>query len=425
MSKLLLKRLGKVASLQQPPPWPNVHRWGIFLVLLTVTFGGLCVAPWELAWLLLHLARALWSTCLRILVRGFQPLYPQWTLAFELMHSVMRCCTEMYGHRIVLPFFAKYTRLQSEMYGNIAGIFSNGFHKIKQTSVLFNGQEHLWLRSICSRCHPLGGVCASPKRLVVLYLHGGGYCALSPRMYVPVCNSLAAAIKKELTEQFRLDHVRVEVFVANYRKVPEHRFPVPAQDAVAMYRYLVDHEKVCPQQIVIAGDSAGGGLVMSTLLRLRDASPQDLPLAGVVSCPFVDLSDPKRDAKESEHCVLSRSMIEVSLQKYHATLHDPTTWQDASAVHCDLRGLPPVFIQAAELDQLFHHALKLAKKAEADGVIDWELDVHTNMPHVFFVFPSLVLPYASVGIQRMADFAARHFAGRKAEPTAPKAACMA
>lgn len=378
------------------------------MALLTAIFGGFCVTPWEVTGLVLRLLLRLWATAMRVLARGFRPLYPQWTLAMEFLHTIIRGCSDMYGHRVVVPMHAKYIRWQTAWIGNVGGIFSNRFHKIKQTSVFYNGLEHLWLRPRCSKCHPLGGTCTSSKRLVVLYLHGGGYCVLSPRMYVPLCNSLASAIRKELKDQFQLDHVRVDVLAANYRKVPEVRFPVPAQDAVTMYRYLVDHEKISPKEIIVAGDSAGGGLVMSTLLRLRESSPQDLPLAAITVCPFVDLSDPKRDARETKHCILAPDMVTVCLQTYTETYHDPTTWLDASPVHCNLSGLPPVFILAAGLDHLLDHSLRLAKKAESDGVADWVLDVHDNMPHVFIVFPSFVLPYVNVGHQRIGAFVARH-----------------
>lgn len=391
------------------------------MALLTAIFGGFCVTPWEVVHLVLHLLYRLWAMSMGMLARGFRPLYPQWTLVMEVAYTIFRCCADVYGHRIVVPMHAKYIRWQTAWIGNVCGLFSNRFHKIQQTILFYNGLEHVWLRPSCAKCHPFGGTCESPKRLVVLYFHGGGYCVLSPRLYVPLCNSLASAIKKELKDQFQMDHVRIEVLVANYRKVPEVRFPVPAQDAVTMFRYLVDHEKFSPKEIIVAGDSAGGGLVLSTLLRLRESSPQDLPLAAITVCPFVDLSDPKRDASETKHCILASNMITVCLQTYTETYHDPSTWKDASPVHCDLRGLPPVFIQAAGLDHILDHSLRLAKKAEADGVKDWELDFHANMPHVFVVFPSIVLPYSSVGFQRMAAFAARHAGPMLTKPKAMEA----
>ncbi|KAE9335200.1 hypothetical protein PR003_g13128, partial [Phytophthora rubi] len=197
--------------------------------------------------------------------------------------------------------------------------------------------------------------------------------------------------------------------VNTVEQAPEHCFPMPPEDTVAAYKHLLHTEGIPPEQIILAGDSAGGGLVMSTLLRIRDASKTHLPLAAILICPAVDLSEVETHG-DSEHCLLSPEMIAAGRLGYHTTASDPTTWADASSVHCDLRGLPPVFVQAASLDYIYQHSVRLAQKAESDGVTNWELDVHQDLPHVFSIFPSYVLPYAQVGVQRVAAFAAKHFA---------------
>jgi acetyl esterase/lipase len=102
-------------------------------------------------------------------------------------------------------------------------------------------------------------------------------------------------------------------------------------------------------------------------------------------------------------------MIDASRQAYHLTSHDRATWLDASPAHCDLRNLPPVFLQTATLDSLHAHSKELIKKVQLDGVSNWEIDIQHDVPHVFTVFPTIVLPYAMVGIQNMAVFAAKHF----------------
>lgn len=398
-----------LARLKRIPFWLS-HGLGVSaLVLVGTAFaaGGLCSTPWELLLLVLHLTSAIWTTAIKIILRGFRPLYPEWTLQFEIVRAVIRCCTELCGHKVVILKHTRYIRWQSSVLGTLGGSISNRYHNIVQSSVVHKGMEHLWLKPACSVCSE--ATCTSPCRLVVLYPHGGGSAFLTPRMYISFCNSLGAAIKNELSERFQLDHARVEVFVANYRKVPEYQFPIPAEDAVAMYRYLVQHESIPPQQIIVAGDSAGGSLALSVLLRLRSQSPELMPLAGILCCTLADLTPSYRDkhASPKPHCVLSTQILDAGRSVYHKSIHDPSMWEDASAVQCDLRGLPPVFIQAGGLDFLFDHSLKLAKKAKADGNEDWELDIHTNMPHVFAVFPAFILPYARVGIQRMAEFAAR------------------
>ncbi|KAG6617072.1 Monoterpene epsilon-lactone hydrolase [Phytophthora cinnamomi] len=132
---------------------------------------------------------------------------------------------------------------------------------------------------------------------------------------------------------------------------------------------------------------------MSVLLRLRDANqPGRLPLTAIVSSPFVDLSESINPASV-RNCILTRSIAKTARIVYHPTCADRSTWADASAIHCNLSGLPPVFIQAATLDYLYQDSVLLDEKAKADGVTDWELDVNEGVAHVFSLFPSWVLPY--------------------------------
>ncbi|KAE9041311.1 hypothetical protein PR003_g6989 [Phytophthora rubi] len=145
---------------------------------------------------------------------------------------------------------------------------------------------------------------------------------------------------------------------------------------------------------------------MSTLLRVRDSKPEQLLLAAMLIAPAVDLSSDEPDAP---HCFLSRAMCKAFSAAYHPNYSDPSTWEDASSAQCDLRGLPPVFLQLGRLDFIFQHGDRLASKANADGVTNWELDVHDDMPHVFSIFPSFVLPYAHVGVQKLSTFAAKSF----------------
>lgn len=365
----------------------------IALALLMESSRGLCRTPMETVRLV---ARVVWTICktlVQYIARGCKPKFPKWTLRFELLRGIMRDGSNMYGERIVEEQHARVIRRHSELFGALLDWFAR--RQLQLESVQFNGLEHVWLKSQRS----------SSKTLVVLFYHGGGYAVLSPRMYISFCSALANAITRELALQG--EDVSVDVFLANYRKLPEYQFPVPAEDAVAMYKYVLQ-QGLEPSQVVLAGDSAGGGLVMSTLLRVREAADVPLPRAAIVACPLADMTEEKDDSN-GQHCVLSANMTAAIVLSYHPTRHDPTTWADASPVHCDLRGLPPVFVQAASLDRLFQHSLRLVEKAKEDGATNWELDVHEGMPHVFMVFPSFVLPYAHVGIQRMAAFAAKQF----------------
>ncbi|KAG6617074.1 Monoterpene epsilon-lactone hydrolase [Phytophthora cinnamomi] len=378
---------------------------GVVALLVLEASRGLCRTPLETAQLLAAISWRLCRITAQYVARGFRPKFPKWTLRYELLHGLMRTGAERFGERIVDVQHARVIRRQTAVLGTVLGWFARWQHGLRLESVRLNGLEHIWLRASPNR--------NSRKRLVVLFFHGGGYAVLSPRMYISFCSALAGAIKQELGSHEIGKDVTVDVFLANYRKLPEHQFPVPAEDAVAMYEYLLQHEKLHSSQIVLAGDSAGGGLVMSTLLRVRDGlsswkSKLPLPLAAIVACPLADLTGDE-DETSGEHCVLSLNMTAASVLSYHPTRDDPSTWADASPVHCDLHGLPPVFLQAASLDTLFQHSLRLHAKAKADGVINWEMDVHDGVPHVFMVIPGYVLPYARVGVQKMAVFAAKQF----------------
>ncbi|RLN71585.1 hypothetical protein BBJ28_00011340 [Nothophytophthora sp. Chile5] len=378
------------------------------LSLLRFAFSGLCRTPWEALRLLLRLGATLCGTLVAWMRRGCTPKFPNWTLRFELLRAAIRECTRgAHGERMVTDAkHARVVRSQSAAFGTVLGWFACRQHGRHLESVHANGLEHLWLRSAEPRR-------SGAKRLVVLYVHGGGFAVMSPRLYIAFGASLAVAIEKELSRQLPSEEaVQVDVFLGNYRKAPEHCFPTPPEDTVAAYKHLLESEGIPSEQIILAGDSAGGGLVMSTLLRIREASKQQLPLAAILICPAVDLSGVEAQgdsAAASAHCLLSPEMIAAGRLTYHTTAADPETWADASSVHCDLRGLPPVFVQAASLDYIYQHSIKLAAKAEADGITNWELDEHKGMPHVFSIFPAYVLPYAEVGVQRMAAFAARHF----------------
>uniref|UniRef100_H3HE13 Alpha/beta hydrolase fold-3 domain-containing protein n=1 Tax=Phytophthora ramorum TaxID=164328 RepID=H3HE13_PHYRM len=371
-----VKTMEKWCRLARPERRRQLLRWifggssALAVLLLLEVSRGFCRTPLETAQLVAGISWTLCKITVQYAARGFKPKFPRWTLRYELLRGLMRSAVNMFGERIVDGQHARVIRWHTALFGTILGWLPRWQHGLRLESVRLNGLEHVWLKS----------------SLVVLFFHGGGYAVLSPRMYISFCSALA---------------------------VPEYQFPVPAEDAVRMYEYLLQHEKLEPSQIILAGDSAGGGLVMSTLLRVRDGlsswkSKLPLPLAAIVACPLADLTGDE-DEIASQHCVLPLNMTAAILVSYHPTRDDPSTWADASPVHCNLQGLPPVFLQAAKLDTLFQHSLRLAAKAEADGVTNWEVDVHEGVPHVFMVIPGYVLPYAHVAVQRMAAFAAKQF----------------
>ncbi|KAL7685744.1 putative alpha/beta hydrolase-3, lipase, GDXG serine active [Plasmopara halstedii] len=379
----------------------------MIMSMLHGIFRGICVTPWETVYLTVHLIGIVSSIIVNFVTRGGKCKFQNWTLRFEILRAVIRECTRgARGTRMMSDVkYASVIRSQSAVCGTIMGWFACQQSNRRIESVYFNHLEHIWLRSPTTRSR-------KTKTFVVLYIHGGGFALLSPRLYISFGNTLAVAIEKEVRQQLLIDEsVLVDVFLSNYRKAPEYYFPLPAEDIVTTYMHLLDVIGFSPHQMILAGDSAGGGLVMSTLLRVREMNRALLPLAALLICPAVDLSeiDPDIDKEAlSAHCFLSPEIITAGRLAYHVTASDPTTWADASSVHCDLRGLPPVLIQAASFDYIYQHSIRLAQKAVLDGVTNWEIDIHKEMPHVFSVVPSYVLPYAQIGVLRLAKFAAKH-----------------
>ncbi|CAM5779123.1 Alpha/beta hydrolase OS=Rhizobacter sp OX=1909292 GN=IV105_03700 PE=4 SV=1 [Rhizobacter fulvus] len=225
---------------------------------------------------------------------------------------------------------------------------------------------------------------------VILYLHGGGYVIGSPRSH----RHLAAAIATA---------GRMRAFVLDYRLAPEHPFPAALDDAVAAYRWLIDAQGVEPRRIVIAGDSAGGGLVATTLVALRDAG-LPLPAAGVCLSPWTDLScslpscDPQRPSYDPliDHAVL-RAMARAYLGR--RSLRTPA----ASPLFADLRGLPPLLIQVATDEALVDDARQLAIAASQAGV-HTTLEVWPRMVHVWHWYAP-ILDEGQRAIERIAQFA--------------------
>ncbi|GLE09222.1 hypothetical protein PINS_up020813 [Pythium insidiosum] len=378
--------------------------------LLTVAvqwmlLSPLCRTPADLPFVVLDILFAVASVLGERLRRGLQPRFPEWTFSFELIRSVFHRVLSRYGTNLVgIPENARYFRGITEILGKIDGALACAKHGTTVEPVVVNGLEHLWLRETLRDAAPR-------PRLVVLYFHGGGFALFTPRYYVEVCNRIRSAIALAAKAHDDSDRVNspaldVQVLLANYRKTPDVAYPVPQEDALKMYEYLVTQAHVEPREIVLMGDSAGGGLVMSTLLRLRAAQTLAMPLAAVLSFPFVDFS---KDDARGEHCMLPPSFIDASVASLfpNATEHTgPSTWKDACAVYCDLQGLSPVFIQVGSADVLHRDAVKLFQKAQRDGCKHWVLDEHPHMPHVFTTLPPFVLPSAAKGIENIGAFVA-------------------
>jgi monoterpene epsilon-lactone hydrolase len=202
---------------------------------------------------------------------------------------------------------------------------------------------------------------------VFLLLHGGGYNAGSPRTH----RKLAAHLS-------RATHMRV--LTPDYRLAPEHPFPAAVKDALAVYGWLLG-QGIAEEDIVIGGDSAGGGLALSMLLALREAGAK-LPQAAVLMSPWVDLTTSMpshRTNRKYDPCVTREDLRQAAL--WYAGERDPAEPM-LSPLFADLSGLPPMLIHAAADEVMVDEARLLAERAVKAGVAA-TLKVFDGVWHAF------------------------------------------
>jgi len=220
---------------------------------------------------------------------------------------------------------------------------------------------------------------------VLLYLHGGGYVSCSPQTHRPITTALARLLGWR-------------VFSLAYRLAPEHPFPAAVDDAFNCYQWLM----ACgfkPEHIAIAGDSAGGGLTMATMLRLRDeGSP--LPACAACLSPWVDLTGESKPTN-TDSCAMFVAEDGPAFAKVYlngASAKSPL----ASPLYAELTGLPPLLVQVSSTEMLFDDSQRLHDKALASGV-ESKLHVYPSVPHVWQMFAG-VMPEADQALKEIADF---------------------
>ena len=225
----------------------------------------------------------------------------------------------------------------------------------------------------------------------IFYLHGGGYTSGTLLNY------------RDMLGRFAREYGLRTLYV-DYRLAPRHLFPAAVHDALAAYRWLLQSGAE-PEHIVFAGDSAGGGLALATLLAARDAG-LPLPAGAALLSPWTDLEG-------TGETLVSRKRVDPMLNspgvgptgKLYLGDADPRD-PLASPLYGDLRGLPPLFIQVGDAEILLDDSRRLAERAGAVGV-DVTLQIWPDMFHVFPIFPSL-MPEARRAGDEMAAFILAH-----------------
>jgi len=231
-------------------------------------------------------------------------------------------------------------------------------------------------------------------RHVVLYFHGG--------VYVISDAFLAAGLASEVGRR-----THAKVISVDYRLAPEHPYPAAVDDALAAYEALLQNG-IDPSDIVFAGESAGGGLAIATMVNARDHGLA-LPAAAYVMSPYVDLTlaGATMEAKGDVDPQLSRELLQPRVADY-------VQGQDAalgliSPVFADLSGLPPLIIQAGSHEVLLDDAVRLAREA-ATADVEITLEITPGVPHVFQAYSAL-LDEAVAALDRAGQLLSTHLAG--------------
>jgi epsilon-lactone hydrolase len=236
----------------------------------------------------------------------------------------------------------------------------------------------------------IGGI---EPRHVVLYFHGG--------VYVIGDAFQAAGLASEVGRR-----TGAKVISVDYRLAPEHPYPAAVNDALAAYEGLL-RGGTAPSDIAFAGESAGGGLAVATLVNARDHG-LPLPAAALVMSPYADLtlSGATMETKREADPLFTR-------EAFRARVTDYTSGQDAalgliSPIFADLSGLPPLIIQAGTHEVLLDDALRLADVA-ANADVEVTLDITPGVPHVFQAYYPF-LDEAAAALDRAGQFLSAHLA---------------
>ena len=225
----------------------------------------------------------------------------------------------------------------------------------------------------------------------LLYLHGGGYAIGSIATHRLLASSISRA-------------AGLRVLLIDYRLAPEHPHPAAVEDATAAYRWLLG-QGIDPATVAVAGDSAGGGLTMATLVALRDAG-DPMPACAVPMSPWVDLT--QSGESYATRADLDPMCTETGLKEmadWYLAGQDPTT-PTASPLHADLSGLPPLLVQVGDHEVLLDDAVRLVERARQAGV-DATCHIGEGCFHVYQAFP---VPEAEEAIASLAAFVRGHLA---------------
>jgi monoterpene epsilon-lactone hydrolase len=293
---------------------------------------------------------------------------PQLQMAKDAMKAMMESgATTPQELRVVFEKFASGTPMPPD---------------IKCEKVSAGGVEAEWISAPTS----------SSDR-AVLYVHGGGYVLGSINTHRDLMGRIARASG-------------ARVLGINYRLAPEHPFPAAVDDSLAAYRWMLA-QGLAPNRIAVAGDSAGGGLTVATLVAIRDAK-LPVPGAGVCLSPWIDMEGLGESMKTRAAAdpVVQREGLLGMAAAYLGGQNARTPL--AAPLYADLKGLPPLLIQVGDAETLLDDSTRLNDRAKAAGV-KTKLEVWPEMIHVWQMFASF-LPEGQQAVDGIGGFLKEHTA---------------
>lgn len=231
--------------------------------------------------------------------------------------------------------------------------------------------------------HPDG----ADEKKIIIHLHGGGYVTGFVDSHLMMCVPMAKALRRKM-------------LMPEYRLAPANPFPAALDDSLKAYRWLLA-QGIDPRDIVISGDSAGGGLALATALSLRD-SGDPLPAALICISPWADLTN--RSASHKANAKVESVLRTDVLNEWARYYTDASNLTNplVSPVFADLRGLPPLLIQVGRDEILLDDSITLAEKAKSAGV-DVTLRIWDDMWHAWPVLGDLI-PESGIAFEEMAEF---------------------